>query len=32
MPGAGGTWGDLSNIGARRSRVVHVQLLDEILL
>jgi hypothetical protein len=32
MPGAGGTWGDLSNIGAKRSRVVHVQLLDEMLL
>lgn len=32
MPGAGGTWGDLANIGAKRSRVVHVQLLDEMLL
>jgi hypothetical protein len=32
MPGAGGTWGDVTNIGAKRSRVVHVQLLDEALL
>jgi len=33
MPaGAGGTWGDVSNFGAKRSRVVHVQLLDEALL
>jgi len=33
MPaGAGGTWGDVTNFGARRSRVVHVQLLDEALL
>lgn len=32
MPGAGGTWGDLSNIGAKRARVLHVQLLDEALL
>lgn len=32
MPGAGGTWGDVTNFGAKRSRVVHVQLLDEALL
>jgi hypothetical protein len=33
MPGGvGGTWGDVSNIGARRSRVVHVQLVGEALL
>lgn len=32
LPGAGGTWGDVTNFGAKRSRVVHVQLLDEALL
>jgi hypothetical protein len=32
MPGAGGTWGDITNIGAKRSRIVHVVLLDEALL
>jgi hypothetical protein len=32
MPGAGGTWGDVTNFGAKRSRIVHVQLLDEALL
>lgn len=32
MPGAGGTWGDVTNFGAKRSRIVHVQLLDEVLL
>lgn len=32
LPGAGGTWGDVTNFGAARSRVVHVQLLDEALL
>lgn len=32
MPGAGGTWGDVTNFGTKRSRIVHVQLLDEALL
>ncbi len=33
MPvGVGGTWGDLANIGAKRSRVVHVRVIDEAAL
>jgi hypothetical protein len=30
MPtGVSGTWGDLANIGAKRSRIVHVRVVDE---